>query len=126
MRQKKATFYRDTIADQKNDPEGAWKTINNLLGKTPNNTAVNELRLNEVNLTSPEEIAEGFNDYFSNIGLKLAQSIDNSNCNFDDYIKQTNSEFSFFKTVDNSKVHKLLRGLSVSKAIGVDKISGKI
>ena len=69
---------------------------------------MNELKLNEVDLTSSEEIAEGFNDYFSNIGPKLAQSIGNSNCNFEDYIKQTNSEFSFFKTVENSKVHKLL------------------
>ena len=85
---------------------------------------MNELKLNEVNLTSPEEIAEGFNDYFSNIGPKLAQSI--GNFNFEDYIKQTNSEFSFFKTVENSKVHKLLLVLSISKAVGVDKISGKI
>ena len=124
MRQAEVSFYRDTIADQKNDPKGAWKTMNNLLGKTPNNTVVNELKLNEVNLTSPEEIAEGFNDYFSNIGPKLAQSI--GNFNFEDYIKQTNSEFSFFKTVENSKVHKPLLVLSISKAIGVEKISGKI
>ena len=119
MRQAEVSFYRDTIADQKNDPKGAWKTMNNLLGKTPNNTVVNELKLNEVNLTSPEEIAEGFNDYFSNIGPKLAQSIGNFNCNFEDYIKKTDSEFSFFKTVENSKVQ-------ISKTIGVNKISGKI
>ena len=42
MRQAEASFYWDTIADQKNDPKGAWKTINILLGKTPNNTVVNE------------------------------------------------------------------------------------
>ena len=53
MRQAEVSFYRDTIADQKNDPKGAWKTINILLGKTPNNTVVNELKLNEVNLASP-------------------------------------------------------------------------
>ena len=115
MRQAEASFYRHTIADQKNDPRGAWETINILFGKTPNNTVVNELKLNEVNLTSPED----FNDYFSNIGPKLAQSIGNFNCNFEDYIKKTDSEFSFFKTVENSKVQ-------ISKTIGVNKISGKI
>ena len=115
MRQAEASFYRHTIADQKNDPRGAWETINILFGKTPNNTVVNELKLNEVNLTSPED----FNDYFSNIGPKLAQSIGNFNCNFEDYIKKTDSKFCFFKTVENSKVQ-------ISKAIGVNKISGKI
>ena len=119
MRQAEASFYRHTIADQKNDPRGAWETINILFGKTPNNTVVNELKLNEVNLTSPEEKAEDFNDCFSNIGPKLAQSIGNFNCNFEDYIKKTDSEFSFFKTVENSKVQ-------ISKTIGVNKISGKI
>ena len=36
MRQAKASFYRDTIGERQNDPKEAWKTINNLLGKTPN------------------------------------------------------------------------------------------
>jgi hypothetical protein len=40
---------------------------------------VNELNLDQNNLTSPEDIAEGFNDYFSNIGPDLPSKIDSSN-----------------------------------------------
>jgi hypothetical protein len=34
-----------------------------------------KLNVNEENLTSPEEIAEGFNNYFSNIGPDLAKIV---------------------------------------------------
>ena len=57
MRQAKTNYYRDKIALQKDNPEGAWKTINNLLGRTRNNTVVNELKLNDRKINSPEEEA---------------------------------------------------------------------
>jgi hypothetical protein len=44
---------------------------------------VNELNLDQNNLTSPKDIAEGFNDYFSNNGPDLASKIDSSNYNFE-------------------------------------------
>ena len=38
------------------------------------------------NLTNSEDIAEGFNEFFSNIGPDLGSKIDTSNYNFQDYI----------------------------------------
>ena len=43
----------------------AWKTINNLLGKKTKQTIVNELDMNKNILQDPQEIVEGFNEYFS-------------------------------------------------------------
>ena len=71
------------IVGYKHHPKRAWKSINNLLGKQNKPTIVNELNLNENNLTTSKDIAEGSNDYFSNIGPKLASKIDSSNINFE-------------------------------------------
>ena len=87
---------------------------------------VNELKLGENNLTSPKDIAEGFNDYFSNIGPDLASKIDTSNYNFETYVDNAKSEFTVFQPVTVSHVYHLLNGLSSNKATGVDKISCKI
>ena len=87
---------------------------------------MNELNLNENHLTSSKGIAEGFNNYFSNIGPDLATKIDSSNFNFESYVKNTKSEFAAFKPVVVSHVHRLLLGLSSNKATGIDKISSKI
>jgi hypothetical protein len=44
----------------------------------------------------PKDIAEGFNDYFSNIGPDLTSKIDTSKINFETYTKSAESEFAAF------------------------------
>ena len=87
---------------------------------------MNQLNLNDNNLTTPKGIAEGFNDYFSNIGPELASEIESSNINFEMYAINTKSEFTAFKAVIVSPAYRLLHGLSSNKATGIDKISCKI
>jgi hypothetical protein len=72
------------------NPKKAWKTINNILGR------------------HTKDIAEGFNDYFSNIGPDLASKIDTPNLNFQTYIEKAKSEFSAFQPVTVSNVYYLL------------------
>ena len=80
--------YSSKIAGQKLNPKKAWKSINNLLGRQNKPTVVNELNVGKNNLTSPEDIPEGFNEYFSNIGPDLASKIDSPNYNFETYVCQ--------------------------------------
>ena len=87
MRDAKRNYYSTKIAGQKFDPKRAWKNIDSLLGKQKKQTLVNELSLNENCFTSSKSIAEGFNDYFSNIGPELATKIDSSNCNIEMYVR---------------------------------------
>ena len=124
--QAKADYFRAKISNQKNNPKEAWKTINSLLGRSPNNTVVNELKFNDVKITSPEEIANAFHTYFTDIGPNLASSIDDADIAFDCFVKPATSKMTRFKLVSHTKVTKLLNGLSNSKATGLDKISGKI
>ena len=126
LRNSKKDYYSTKIAGDRSNPKEAWKTINNLLGRQSKSTTVNELKLNESSLTNPKDIAEGFNDYFSNIGTNLASKIGTSNCNFETYVEKAKSEFTAFQPVTVNLVYQLLSGLSAKKATGVDKISSKI
>ena len=47
-----------------------------------NNERMIEIKINDHSVTSPEEIAEKFNDYFTSIGPSLAENIDNNECNY--------------------------------------------
>ncbi len=75
LRNAKKDYYSTKIAGQKFNPKKAWKSINNLLGRQNKPTVVNEINLRGKNFTTPKDIAEGFNDYFSNIGPDLASKI---------------------------------------------------
>ena len=126
LRNAKKDYYSSKIAGQKFNPKKAWKSINSLLGRENKPTVVNELTVGNNNLTCPEDIAEGFNEYFSNIGPELSSKIDSSNYNFETYIKSAKSEFAAFQPVTVSQISHLLHGLSGNKAAGIDKISCKI
>ncbi len=126
LRQTKKEYYSNKIATEKQDPKAAWKTINTILDKQNQRTKVNELNQNGTKLSSPDEISEGFNTFFSNIGPNLAEEISTPESHFKDFLDKTNSEFAAFQSVSVSHVCLLLRELSGSKATGLDKISSKI
>ena len=126
LRNAKKDYYSSKIADQKFNPKKAWKSINSLLGRQNKPTVINELRVGENNFTNHEDIAEGFNEYFANIGPNLASNIDSSNYNFETHVKNAKSGFAAFQHVTVSHVSHLLHGLSSNKATGIDKISCKI
>ena len=65
IRNAKKDYYSSKIAGQKFNPKKAWKSINNLLGRQNKPTVVNEINLGGKKFTTPKDIAEGFNDYFS-------------------------------------------------------------
>jgi hypothetical protein len=66
---------------------------------------VNELKINDSNITPTEEIANAFNEYFTNIGPNLANSIDDSNSSFETFVKSAESKLDRFKLVSVGKVY---------------------
>ena len=126
LRRAKSAYYRSKIASQNNNPKRAWKTINNLLGRSCNDTVINELKINNNSITSPEEMADAFNEYCVQIGPNLACSLAVSDVTFDQFVSPTQSVMSRFRLASANKVFKLLNGLSTTKATGLDKISSSV
>ena len=85
----------------------------------PSTGNVNELNVNGNNLTNSKDIAEGFNQYFSNIGPELASKLGTLNCNFQEFINKPKSEFSTFQPITKNKVYKMLCNLSSGKSTGI-------
>ena len=52
-----------------------WKTINQLTNKKSKTTKINELIIDQKATTNPDEIAEGMNKYFNDIGIVLADNL---------------------------------------------------
>jgi hypothetical protein len=66
---------------------------------------VNELKINDSNITPTEEIANAYNEYFTNIGPNLANSIDDSNSSFETFVKSAEFKMDRFKLVSVGKVY---------------------
>ena len=79
----KKIYFHKAIHDSKNSPQKIWDVLRQLLSGNkksldlPSVTNIDEKRVEE-----PELRAESFNNFFDNIGRRLAQNINEPNINF--------------------------------------------
>ena len=74
LRNAKREYYATKFLNNKTNPKHAWKTVNEILGSQKQNI-VNEINLPEKTVTSNSELVNVFNDYFTDVGPKLAEQI---------------------------------------------------
>ena len=72
---------------------------------------------NKIN-TNPADIANCFNDYFSNIGSKLADKIFPSKYDHLHYLKNSNPVSLFIKPTSKTEILNLIYSLNNSKSSG--------
>ena len=120
-----AKYFQDVISKSKNNPKEIWRNINQLIGKTFKTTNITSDKTNDITLTNKVDIAETFNNYFSNIGKELSSQIPHSNKGFEKYIEPKNAVFEF-KHLSTNDVTTALNKLKVSKSSGPDEMSTKI
>ncbi len=78
MRNAKKIYFRDKINEcsESRDVKRSWNLINTLLNRNKKSTNVNELHINDSVVVDDKQIADAFNEYFVQIGPKLAAEVD--------------------------------------------------
>jgi hypothetical protein len=87
---------------------------------------ISEINLGEqLDITSPVEIAEAFNSYFSSVGDNLAAEKPYPDHDPNFYLKPSDKTFSLqTPTVDT--VHRFFSTIDEKKSVGLDKILNKL
>ena len=67
LKQRKRTYYNSKLANSNNSKE-SWQTMNELLNRKSKTTKINRIIINDKAIVGDEEIANKFNEYFSEIG----------------------------------------------------------
>ena len=130
MRKAKSKYFCDRIetCSQMKDSKNGWAWINTLLGRKRKNANINELIINDKVISDDKIMAETFNEYFINIGMKMAAESGNQStdtCNSERDVNPPKEYFHFSDiTIDNVFIR--LQKLNTSKATGMDGIPAKI
>ena len=109
-----------------------WRTLNELLNKPRRTTELPKefIENNSPNsITDPTEIANKFNNYFVNLGPKLANKIRNSSNNtFEKYLTDANPNSMFLSPIYEYEyeVETEIKSLNANKSSGYDGYSAKI
>ena len=103
----------------------SWQAINELLNKKPKSTQVTQLNVDDQVITGDRNIADCFNQYFSSIGCKLSESIQNINIEPMAFVTPVESSFHFSR-ISVQEVLSALNQLNLRKSPGLDGISVKL
>ena len=126
-RNAKTKFYHDRIIEARTDSAKTWKILNTLIGKTNNKNEVTSFFNINGTLTHDKNlISNGFCEFFSNVGPRLAAKIPDSNMLFTDFLKDPHPDSIFLAPTDPEEIYKILSNLRPKKSTGIDGISNDL
>ena len=130
IRKSKSRYYCKKIGEcNKNDAKNTWKLINSLTGHSSVSKHINEIEVDDKTIRDDKNISEAFNEFFANIGPKLASEVTNMTINnVETYLENNESIIPSFRfiPIPVENVLKTLRQSNISKGAGFDKISAKM
>ena len=127
IRKSKRSYFYSKFEHAKNDMRKTWKAINNVLGRSQKQTSQSKFRDECGNcITNSEDISNGFNDFFVNIGPKLASEIHSTGKNYYDYLGDMKTSNMFFKPIVERDVMKIIDKFNPNKGAGNDDIGNFI
>ena len=127
LRAAKFSYYDKKFKESSNDIKTTWKLINEVVGKTQVHKKLPDTFIhNGVILNDEQNIADGFNEFFSNIGANLAKQIVKSGKNVLEFMPQIECPSFVFNNVTPEILMKAANELQNKTSQGPDFISTKL
>ena len=127
-RSAKFKYTNETFTDLKNDAKKLWMLINSTIGRKSKKGAniPNFFKENNVIFDNYKDIAEGFNNFFINIGQKLQQKLPIPTKSISDYLGNKIPSTFIFNFIDNRDILEACSKLKPKTSQGLDILSNKI
>ena len=118
--------YQNLIKQHNNNCIGLWKTLGNMICKRNKVTKINRLRIDNRIINDPVQIANGLNDFFTNIGTELASKFQNTNENeFRKFMGENSIHSMYLHKTNPNEISKILGNLNNRKSSGSDELSAR-
>ena len=128
IRTAKKEYYVNEFTKYNNDIRKTWDTLKGIICKNKMKSEYPPFFMDMgQQISGDKNIADKFNEYFTQIGPSLANSIDIANkATFDNYLKKPNSSSFQFQYTDAPSVQKIINNLKPKSSAGHDNISSKL
>ena len=125
LRKSKCRYYEEKFKEYAKCTKKTWSTINEIIGskKTTDFTMPSIFTENGKTFVGTQDICEGFNNYFSTVGSKLADKIENSNESYNDYLPPPQTQNFIFPNITLDLIQNTLKEMKSKKSFGKDNIS---
>ena len=127
LKRSKCLYFTKFFNDNPNNLKNTWKSIKNLISlKNISHSSPSSIYYNNKTVTSPFEIANAFNNYFSNFALDIQSSIKYSAKEFHEFLPPLSIKSSFLSPSDKNEIISIISALDSRKTSGPNGIPIKI
>ena len=127
IRKSKRMYYYTKFEKSKNDMKKTWQQINSIIGKCKTQSSDCKFKDEAGNvITNSQDISNQFNDFFVNVGPKLASDIQHNGKNYYDYLQDMTSSSMYMKPIVESDIMEIISKFNPSKSAGNDNIGNVI
>ena len=127
IRKSKRMYLFTKFEKSKNDMKQTWKDINSIIGKGHKKSPQTKFKdENGKVITDSHDIPNQFNDFFVNVGPKLAKEIQHSGKHYYDYLGEMRPSCMYMKPIVESDILKIIDKFNSNKSTGHDNIGNLI
>ena len=126
-RSAKAKYYTEIFEHNVNDMKRTWQIIRKAINKQPTKSNITDTFIignNEI--TDKRKIANGFNNFFANIGTKTSDGVRQPPNKFTDYLTENHPTNFFMRPTNQDELIKVAKALKSSPSQGFDNFSMQI
>lgn len=124
IRKAKFMHYEQKFKENSKNIKKTWATINEVLGKIKKQfTIPDTFKDKDRTYNGKQEVADGFNEFFSSVGKDLADKIVTSKSKFTEFLPLPQEQNFIFANITEEIVMDTLKEIKGKKSQGVDNIS---
>jgi hypothetical protein len=124
--QAKKNYYQGLIDENRHNMKNLWRTLKELIGSKKRSSLSNEFLINNKPCKDKDMISNAFNQYFVNVGPKLASIIPNVDSNPEDFLSGSYPNSLFLTPVTINEIKLALNKLKTTASAGQDKLKPNI
>ena len=123
----KQMHYSSLISKYQNNAKKTWQVMKEITGKIKDksNNLPKMIKTDKGVIYDDKEIAEEFNEFFTNVGQRLAANIPDVATTFEDYLTESENQIEH-NELSFEEFETAYKSLQRNKAIGVDNINCNI
>ena len=126
-RKRKKIYYTELLQTYKKDSKRTWSILKNVIQKSKmDGTLPSTFLINRNLVSNKKEIANGFNEFFTNIGKNLADSILETGMCYTRHLQNNNNRSFFMSPVTPDEIISIVKTLKPKTSKGHDEISTKL
>lgn len=126
IRNSKKTYFSEKFENTRGDMSATWKNINDLLGKTKEMNLNHKYSHGDIIYEKLDDIVNGFNEYFTNVGQQQASNIPSNATHFSTFLGHSCQSSLFLSPTDSEEIFKIVRNLKNRCSYGLDEISNNL